>query len=115
MTGQVRIVIADAHPLMREGLKATLERFPDMTVVVEAGDGYAAVLAAATHGPDVIILESALPRLDGYETIVRLRAQNPHLRILVSLNASETFEIQEFVQAGANGILARNTPRVPNS
>ena len=109
MSNAIRIVIADAHPMMREGLKATLDKVADFKVVAEAGDGYAAVLATASHAADVVVLDSALPRLDGYETIVRLRAQNPDLRILVSLNANETFDVQEFVQAGANGILARNT------
>lgn len=109
MSDTIRIVIADAHPMMREGLRATLDKVADFKVVAEAGDGYAAVLATASHGADVVVLDSALPRLDGYETIVRLRAQNPDLRILVSLNANETFDVQEFVQAGANGILARNT------
>ena len=109
MSNQIRIIIADAHPLMREGLRSALEKVQDFKVVAEAGDGYAAVLATASHAADVVILESGLPRLDGYETIVRLRAQNANLRILVNLSASETFEVQEFVQAGANGLLARNT------
>ena len=65
VAGVIRVLIADDHAVVRQGLRTYLELQEDVEVVAEAGDGEAAVREAARHAPDVVLLDLAMPRLDG--------------------------------------------------
>jgi len=67
----LRVLIADDHPLFRQGLRAALERRPDVVVVAEAGDGREAIALVREHAPDVAILDLSMPELDGLEVLAQ--------------------------------------------
>jgi DNA-binding NarL/FixJ family response regulator len=112
MSNPIRIVVADAQPIIREGLRLSFEREGQIEVVAEAEDGYAAMLAVSAQRPDVVILDSDLRKLDCHDAVTRIRAQSPQTRILVTYMARELFEIHAFVEAGVAGLIAKTaTPR----
>jgi two-component system, NarL family, nitrate/nitrite response regulator NarL len=104
---KINVLVADGQPIIREGLRISLERGGDILVVAEAEDGYAATLAASTHLPQVIILDSALRKLDCFEVVKRIRNQVPDARILITFLSEDSFEIQAFVEAGVSGFIAK--------
>ena len=107
----IRILLADDHPIVREGLAAVLATQPDFEVVGQAGDGTEAVDLAAALQPDIVILDLAMPRLDGVQALRMMRAAHKDLKALV-FTASETDErIIGAVQAGAQGYLLKGAPR----
>lgn len=111
MTGApVRILIADSHPIVREGLKAALGRVSDFEIVAEAGDGFAAVMGVKTARPDVLILDSGIDGLDPFDTISRALAAAADLRVLVTYVSEDAFEVRQLVQAGARGFIAKTAP-----
>jgi DNA-binding NarL/FixJ family response regulator len=107
----IRILLADDHPVVRDGLAAMLGTQPDFEVVGEAGTGAAAVFEAARLRPDVVLMDLEMPELDGIEAIRRLRAADPAVQVVV-LTAFDTDErIFGALQAGAQGYLLKGAPR----
>jgi DNA-binding NarL/FixJ family response regulator len=107
----IRILLADDHPVVRDGLAAMLGTQPDFEVVGEAGTGAAAVSEAARLRPDVVLMDLEMPELDGIEAIRRLRAADPAVQVVV-LTAFDTDErIFGALQAGAQGYLLKGAPR----
>ncbi|MEM6666336.1 MAG: response regulator transcription factor [Pseudomonadota bacterium] len=104
----IRTLIVDGHPIVRAGLRVALEATGACQVVAEAGDGYAAVLAARSHHPDVVILDTALTKMDTHETTARLTGTDSAPKILVCYVAEDPFEVQQLIQAGAAGFIAKN-------
>lgn len=107
----IKILIADDHALMRDGLRAMLDAQPDMEVVGEAEDGAVAVDAAIKLHPDVVVMDIRMPRLDGIEATKRLAAQGERApRVLVLT----TFDLDEYVfealRAGAGGFTLKDAP-----
>lgn len=107
----IRILLADDHPVVRDGLAAMLATQPDFEVVGEAGDGAEALTEAARLRPDVVLMDLEMPELDGIEAIRRLRAADPSVQVVV-LTAFDTDErIVGAIQAGAQGYLLKGAPR----
>lgn len=107
----IRILLADDHPVVRDGLAAMLGTQPDFEVVGEAGTGAAAVIEAERLRPDVVLMDLEMPVLDGIEAIRRLRTANPSIQVVV-LTAFDTDErIFGALQAGAQGYLLKGAPR----
>jgi DNA-binding NarL/FixJ family response regulator len=107
----IRILLADDHPVVRDGLAAMLATQPDFEVVGEAGTGAGAVAEAARLRPDVVLMDLEMPELDGIEAIRRLRAADPAAQVVV-LTAFDTDErIVGALQAGAQGYLLKGAPR----
>ena len=107
----IRILLADDHPIVREGLRAVLETQADFEVVAEAASGDEALRLALTLQPDILLLDLEMPILDGVETIRRLRQQQPAARVIVFTAFDNDERIIHAVQAGANGYLLKGAPR----
>ncbi|MFL6293862.1 MAG: response regulator [Thermoanaerobaculia bacterium] len=107
----IRILLADDHPVVRDGLAAMLATQPDFAVIGEAGNGAEALTEAARLHPDVVLMDLEMPELDGIEAIRRLRAADPSVQVVV-LTAFDTDErIVGAIQAGAQGYLLKGAPR----
>jgi DNA-binding NarL/FixJ family response regulator len=107
----IRIVIADDHVTVREGVAAILARQTDMHVVGEAANGREAVALWRTHRPDVTLLDLRMPVLDGIGTIERIRSEDAASRILVLTTFDTDVEISGAIKAGAKGYLLKDCPR----
>lgn len=107
----IRLLLADDHPILRDGLASILETQPDFKVIAQAGDGGEAVRLAETRQPDVILMDLEMPGMDGVEATRRIRAANPTARILVFTAFDTDERILGAVQAGAQGYLLKGAPR----
>ena len=109
---RVRIMLADDHTLVRQGLRKLLEERPDWEVIAEAGDGREAVRLAEQHKPDVAILDVAMPLLNGIEATRQITRRTPGTRVLVlSMHADEAY-VTQILQAGATGYLLKDSADV---
>jgi NarL family two-component system response regulator LiaR len=105
---KIRVMLVEDHVLVREGTRELLDREEDMDVVAEAGDGEEAVLLDSEHCPDVILMDIALPKLNGIETTRRIKAANSKAAVLV-LSAYDNDEyVFAFLEAGAAGYLLKD-------
>jgi DNA-binding NarL/FixJ family response regulator len=107
----IRILIADDHPIVREGLTAVLETQPDFEIVGAAASGVQAVERALALRPDVILLDLALPDLDGVAALRQIRAANPTAHVIIFTAFDTDERILAAVQAGAQGYLLKGAPR----
>lgn len=107
----IRIVIADDHPIVREGLVSVLETQPDFEVVGQANDGAEAVDMVAALKPDIVLLDLQMPHLDGVQALRALRAEHADLKALVFTAFDTDERIISAVQAGARGYLLKGAPR----
>ena len=107
----IHILLADDHPIVREGSRAVLETQPDFEVVGEAANGDEALRLAMELQPDILLLDLEMPVRDGVETIRQLTRRLPSLRILVFTAFDDEERIISAVQAGAHGYLLKGAPR----
>ncbi len=107
----IRVLIADDHAVVRDGLAAMLARRREFDVIGEAADGEQAVGQALTLRPDVCLMDLQMPRLGGVDAIERIRAAWPSARILVLTTFDGDEDIYRALQAGAVGYLLKDTPR----
>ena len=104
---KARILLADDHALVREGLRLILERQPDLEVVAEASDGAEAIERALHTDLDLAVLDVSMPRLTGLQAARHLRAQRPHLKVLMlSMHDNEQFFF-EALKVGASGYVLK--------
>ncbi len=105
----VRILLADDHALMREGVHALLSRVPGIAVVAEACNGREAVELALELKPDVVLLDVSMPDLNGMEAARRIISANPETRILALSMHSESVYVEKMLEAGALGYLLKDS------
>jgi DNA-binding NarL/FixJ family response regulator len=111
MTGEIRLLVVDDHPVVREGLVAILQTQPDFEVVGQAINGLEAIEAANSATPDVVLLDLEMPEMDGVEALRRMRADHPGLTVLVFTAFDTDERILSSLQAGAAGYLLKGAPR----
>lgn len=105
----IRLLIADDHAVVREGIRSLVSIEPDYEIVGEATDGVEAVQQARTLDPDVILLDMVMPRQDGLATIIEIKKENPNARILVLTSFADDDKILPAIKAGALGYLLKDT------
>jgi DNA-binding NarL/FixJ family response regulator len=108
----LRILLADDHTLVRQGLRKVLEERPEWEVVAEAGDGREAVRLAEQFKPDVCVLDVAMPLLNGVEATRQIARRVPHTRILVLSMYSDEAYVAQILQAGAAGYILKDSADV---
>lgn len=104
----IKILLADDHTIVRQGLKLILASQPDMSVVGEASNGREVVELASKLRPDIILLDVAMPELNGIEATRRMMEANPRVRILVLSMHKEAVYVREILKAGARGYLLKD-------
>ena len=107
----IRLLVADDHPVVRDGLVAMLSTQPDLVVVGEAATGAEAVERAAALTPDVILLDLEMPGMDGVEALRQIRAARPDAPVIVFTAFDTDERIVSAVRAGAQGYLLKGAPR----
>ena len=105
----IRILIADDHAVVREGLRALITSEPGMEVVGEAEDGVEAITGARSLQPDVILLDLLMPRKNGIEAIQDIKKENPEARILVLTSFAEDDKVFPAIKSGALGYLLKDS------
>ena len=108
MSDPIRILVADDHNVVRQGLVALIKTVSDMTVVAEAADGLQAVELFRKHRPDVTIMDLRLPVMSGVDAITHIRREFPSARILVLTTFDGDENIFRALQAGAKGYLLKD-------
>jgi two-component system, NarL family, response regulator LiaR len=103
----IRVLLADDHQIMREGLRLILDREPDLSVVAEAEDGRAAVETACELRPDVVVMDIGMPELNGMEATRRIKAKHPDIQVIgLSMFADRRY-VLGMLEAGASGYLLK--------
>lgn len=109
MSGSIRVLIADDHAIVRKGICALLATEPDIDVVGEAQDGQEAIAQAQQLQPDVILMDLAMPRLDGLEATRHITTHQPGARILVLTSFNSDDKVFPSLRAGAQGYLLKDS------
>jgi DNA-binding NarL/FixJ family response regulator len=107
----VTVLIADDHPVVREGLRGMLAAEPGISVVAEAASGAEAVAMASRHRPDVVLMDLRMPDGDGVQATADILAAMPASRVVVLTTYETDADIVRAVEAGAAGYLLKDTPR----
>jgi len=105
----IRLLVADDHTIVRQGVVSLLEAAGDCQVVAQASDGVEAVEQALATRPDVAVMDIGMPRLSGLEVVRRIRHELPHTRVLVLTMHEEEEYVLHIVKAGASGYLVKDS------
>jgi DNA-binding NarL/FixJ family response regulator len=106
---RTRILLADDHAVVRQGFKMILEAQPDMEIVGEAGNGREAVELAEKLRPDIVVMDVAMPELNGIEAARRLVDTMPHAKVLALSMHKDSVYVREILRAGARGYLLKDS------
>jgi two-component system, NarL family, response regulator NreC len=105
----LRILLADDHTIMRNGLRLLLERQPDFSVIGEASNGHEAVELADLKAPDIVIMDVAMPMMNGIEATARITAASPKIAVVIlSMHSDESYVLRA-LKAGARGYLLKDS------
>ncbi len=107
--GQIRILLADDHTIIRSGLRLLLEQQPDFKVVAEAGDGREAVELATKHHPEIAVLDIGMPQLNGIEATQQIVSREPRTRVVILSMHSDEGYVLRALKAGAHAYILKNS------
>jgi DNA-binding NarL/FixJ family response regulator len=108
VTVKIRLLLADDHALVRQGLLNLLSHSPSFEVVAEASNGREAAALAAQLSPDVVVLDVSMPDLNGMETARRIRSADPNVKILALSMHGDTQMVREMLECGASGYVLKS-------
>jgi DNA-binding NarL/FixJ family response regulator len=106
---RIRILLADDHAVVRQGFKMILDAQPDMEIVGEAANGREAVDLAEQLRPDIVVMDVAMPELNGIEATRRLASSMPHARVVALSMHKDSVYVREILRAGARGYLLKDS------
>jgi two-component system, NarL family, response regulator NreC len=106
---RIRILLADDHAVVRQGFKMILSSQSDMEIVGEAGNGREAVELAEELKPDIVVMDVAMPELNGIEATRRLASSVPHARVVALSMHKDNVYVREILRAGARGYLLKDS------
>ena len=109
--GEIRLLIVDDHPVVRDGLRGMLESQPDFEVVGEAGDGSEAVQQVENLKPDIVLMDLRMPVMDGVTALGEIKANNPEVQVLVLTTYDSDADILPAIEAGRPGICSRTAQK----
>ena len=104
---QIRILVADDHPIVREGLRGLIAVQPDIVVVAEASNGREAIQQFRIHRPDVTVMDLQMPEMDGVDAVFAIRDEFPGAKIIVLTTYAGDAQILRALKAGAQGYLLK--------
>ena len=107
----IRVVLADDHPVVRDGLAAMVNQQPDMEVLAEAGDGEEAIAFYQQYQPDVMVLDLRMPKRDGVAVVQRVMELSPKACLLIMTTYDGDEDIFRCLSQGAKGYLLKDAPR----
>src|SRR6188472_4099395 len=105
----IRILVADDHALIREGIAVLVGTQPDMTLVAEASNGSEAIQQFRTHRPDVTLMDLQMPDMNGMDALIAIRAEFPDAKVIMLTTYEGDAHILRALKAGAQGYLLKNT------
>src|SRR5260221_11302074 len=108
-TRKIRILLADDHAVDRQGFRLILSGQSDMEIIGEAGDGRQAVEQAEKLKPDVVVMDVAMPNLNGIEAYRRMGAAAPNARVMALSMHKDSVYVREILRAGAKGYLLKDS------
>jgi NarL family two-component system response regulator YdfI len=111
MSNTIRILVADDHLIIRQGLRLILETEPDFELIGEAADGAEAVRLCAELDPDVVLMDLRMPGMDGLTAIEHLRVEKPRIAVVILTTFNEDELMMRGLRAGAKGYLLKDTDR----
>ncbi|HXJ40662.1 MAG TPA: response regulator transcription factor [Bryobacteraceae bacterium] len=107
--GQIRILLADDHTIIRSGLRLLLEQQPDFKVVAEAADGREAVELVSKHHPEVAVLDIGMPQLNGIEATQQIASREPRTHVVILSMHSDEGYVLRALKAGARAYILKNS------
>ena len=105
----IRVLVVDDHAILREGIRSLLERADDITVVGEAANGVQALAQVDALHPDIVLMDLAMPEMDGLEATRRLRQRHPQVKVLILTQHDNQEYIAPALQAGAAGYVLKRS------
>lgn len=109
MSKKIRILLADDHAVVRQGFRMILGAQTDMEIVGEAGNGREAVSMSEQLHPDIVVMDVAMPELNGIEATRRITESSPHTRVLALSMHKDSVYVREILRAGARGYLLKDS------
>lgn len=109
MAGEIHLIAADHHPIMRKGLREVLEEDPDLKVQVEAGDGEAALSLIQELQPHITVLDLDMPKLDGFAVAAETRKRSLRVELIFLIMHSEVDLLHRAVELGAKGYVVKES------
>ena len=110
MSRAIRVVVADDHPIVRQGMVALLGAEPDIEVIADVADGRAALSAVLAEDPDVVLMDLRMPVMDGVEATRAVRQRRPNVAVLVVTTYDTDEAIVRAIEAGAAGYMLKDSP-----
>ena len=106
---KIRVLLVDDHAILREGIKALLEKRNNIEVVAEATNGREAISSAIQYRPDVVVLDISMPLMDGLESTRQMKKENPDIKILVLTMHDDEEYFFQLLRAGASGYVTKKS------